>query len=833
MCQLTRALLLLVLCASSAVAQPAPTPGDLVINEVLFAPTPTAAEFIEVYNTTDQTLSLDGLQYADGNRDFDALAPAGTALPPGAYLLIARDTTAFAARFPQAPAALEAPDWEGLNNGGDRVLLRRGSTMIDSLVYDGDAAPDNVSLERIDPRGPSTSENVAASTDPQGGTPGVQNSVYAVDTTPPQLRTVRWARDGRTLHAAFSEALAPAAVTPAAFALDGPAPPAITEAALVAPDTVRLRLGAALSDGRYTLVATNMADRRGNVQPRTTASFTYFQADRPAPGDLVINELMIDPNGSGEYVELYNRSNKTIDVRQLRWRDERSAPQRLTATRRPLRPGGYLVLVEAPAAFAASFPNANADTLTLPNWPALNNGGDIPAVLFETTVLDAVPYASSWGGGDGTALARVDPRGPSDAPATFAASTDPQGGTPGARNSVYAPDERAPRLVFAEAQAADTLRLWFSEAIDAATLSAGDVRWGEAAARSVTTAADATTAVAVFDDAPAGRVATVRTFADRTGNEQSATRHVVAFRADSSHVALTEIMYAPRTDAFDDRPNQPEYIEVQNLSNRPRTLRGWFLTDTPDETGAADTLRLGDRLQAVPPGGFAVAYNRVDAAPPSDTTAGLATAFPGLSFAADSVALLPAQAASLGLLNSGEQIVVHRADGRVVARIAYRPDWHAEALETPRGVALERISATGPAQSADNWSSSTAAAGGTPGHTNSLSLPPRTARPTAATLSIAPSPFSIERDGATRLRYTLPRAPQLIRVRIFDNRGRQVRTLTAARLAGPTGELLWDGRDDNGHRLPVGIYVVLFEAVDARGGTVAREKVPVVLARPL
>jgi hypothetical protein len=50
---------------------------------------------------------------------------------------------------------------------------------------------------------------------------------------------------------------------------------------------------------------------------------------------------------------------------------------------------------------------------------------------------------------------------------------------------------------------------------------------------------------------------------------------------------------------------------------------------------------------------------------------------------------------------------------------------------------------------------------------------------------------------------------------------------------GRTGSLVWDGRGDDGARLRIGIYVILFEAVRAEGGTVARFKEPVVLARPL
>lgn len=75
--------------------------------------------------------------------------------------------------------------------------------------------------------------------------------------------------------------------------------------------------------------------------------------------------------------------------------------------------------------------------------------------------------------------------------------------------------------------------------------------------------------------------------------------------------------------------------------------------------------------------------------------------------------------------------------------------------------------------------------------------------------------------------------PNLVRIRIYDARGRKVRTLKEARLAGRSGEVVWDGRDDGGDRVRIGPYVVLFEAVRAEEGTVTQLKEAVVVARPL
>jgi hypothetical protein len=80
----------------------------------------------------------------------------------------------------------------------------------------------------------------------------------------------------------------------------------------------------------------------------------------------------------------------------------------------------------------------------------------------------------------------------------------------------------------------------------------------------------------------------------------------------------------------------------------------------------------------------------------------------------------------------------------------------------------------------------------------------------------APAPNPL-RSGTT-LRLALPRAAD-IALAVLDAQGRRVRTLLAG--AQPAGEqaLAWDGRDDAGHRVANGIYVVRLEC---EGRAIAR-----------
>ncbi len=553
----------------------------------------------------------------------------------------------------------------------------------------------------------------------------------------------------------------------------------------------------------------------------------------PEPREVVVNEILYAPSPSqNEFIELYNRSPQPVDLSTLSFSDNREEPNTITATSTLLPPGGYAVLVRDATLFAAAFPDV--PFLTPPNWDALNNSGDAVVLYRGSTVIDRVPYAPDWGGSDGRSLERIDPASPSDQSRNFGSSADPRGATPGRENSLFAPDRVPPIAVFAAVPAPDTVLAVFDEPIaqpppDAFSLDDGTsptaVRHGPADDRVRLPFARPVTGLHL-------RIEGVR---DLVGNALSDTSIALAYPPADGDLALSEIMFDPRADDFDNRPNQPEYFEITNRSSRALSMRGLFWTDVPDETGAADTMRIGDRvLKTLPPGGWAVVYAEPEPANDPAADGALAASFPKIDFRSASVTLLPIPRASLSLRNDGDLIRLHASDGRPIATVNYRPDWHVSSLADASGVALERISLTAPAAARTNWTSSVASAGGTPGRPNSVRV--ASDATSEQRLTVTPSPFSPDGDGiddVTRIAFRLNTDVATVRVRIYDAAGRHVRTLEESRIVGRTGELLWDGRGDGGRSLRIGIYVILFEALDAQGGQVVTLKRPVVVARPL
>jgi hypothetical protein len=99
--------------------------------------------------------------------------------------------------------------------------------------------------------------------------------------------------------------------------------------------------------------------------------------------------------------------------------------------------------------------------------------------------------------------------------------------------------------------------------------------------------------------------------------------------------------------------------------------------------------------------------------------------------------------------------------------------------------------------------------------------------PSAASLSISPNPFSPDGDGFEDfciVRYNLPLTTSVIRISVFDVKGRLIRRLANGEISGATGEIIWDGLDDNRQRARIGPYILLLESVDGQAGVVATAK---------
>lgn len=425
-------------------------PYDLLITEIMADPVPAVAlpeaEYLELYNRSSSILQLEGWTLSDGGAP--AVFPDFYLFPQEFLLLCAPADTS---HLKQYGDVMGIPGFPSLNNSGDRLTVRNAAgALIHQVEYSADwyggggKAEGGWSLELINPLAPcSGSGNWRAAINPLGGTPGKVNSVWQPDpdTYGPLLQSV-FPGSPFSGKAFFDEALAAELAGPEHFSISGGVEVVEARVSASDPRVVELEWAPALEAGAiYQLTAAGgVADCAGNAA-MSPASLSFGLPSRPLPGDVVINEILFQPEvGGAEYVELYNRSGKVINLADMLIGE---AP---IQTDMLLLPGDCAAITGRPADLAARFPTAQTGLVVgnaLPSLP--DQGGKV--TLFaegqpgEAVILDAVDYDPGWhhpllASTRGVSLERIDPFGETQAASNWHSAAASVGyGTPGAENS--------------------------------------------------------------------------------------------------------------------------------------------------------------------------------------------------------------------------------------------------------------------------------------------------------------------------------------------------------------------------------------------------------------
>lgn len=143
--------------------------GGVIIHEIMYHPISDLPEdeYLELYNRTDAAIDLSGWSFSKGiSFEF----PLGTLIPPGDWLVVAKDPAWIAARY--GIGNVIGPFSGQLSNSGEWIRLVDGlGNRVDEVrYYDGGDWPKAAdgggsSLERIDPRDPATSAPAWAASD--------------------------------------------------------------------------------------------------------------------------------------------------------------------------------------------------------------------------------------------------------------------------------------------------------------------------------------------------------------------------------------------------------------------------------------------------------------------------------------------------------------------------------------------------------------------------------------------------------------------------------------------------------------------------------------------
>ncbi|NNG28193.1 MAG: hypothetical protein HKM87_11740, partial [Ignavibacteriaceae bacterium] len=276
---------------------------------------------------------------------------------------------------------------------------------------------------------------------------------------------------------------------------------------------------------------------------------------------------------------------------------------------------------------------------------------------------------------------------------------------------------------------------------------------------------------------------------------------------ERNDLVINEIM-------FDAGEGNSDYIEFLNLSEDSVNIGGWQFED---ENG--NSFKLSHIPYKLPKDAYFV-------------LAADSSIYSNYGLSGDQLITI-LDVTNLGLVNTGELILLKDVKGNAIDSVFYSHKWHNKNFASTKNISLERINPNLNGNDVFNWSSSVNPLGATPGEQNSIFAENLN---TEATISVEPNPFSPDNDGFedfTIINYNLTQVTSQVRIKIFDSKGRLVRTLANNQPSGSSGTVIFDGLEDDGQALRIGIYIIFLESLNEGTGVVETMKTVVVVARKL
>ena len=435
---------------------------DIVIDEIMADPSPPVSlpnnEWIELKNTSAVVFNLQGWKLSDLTGQSGPMP--NFILKPDSFVIVC--TSSAVAAMSAFGTTISVTSFPSLDNAGDQLSLRNAQgKLIHSVSYTDKwyqnelKADGGWSLEMTDTKNPCSGfSNWRAATDTKGGTPGKKNSTDAVnvDKTSPRLLRA-YATDSVNITLVFNEPLDSLTATAiAAYNIsDGIGQPLSAIPLAPAFDHISLKIiNPLLRNKVFTITVKTITDCAGNG----IASSNPVKLGLASPADsldLVINEILFNPRSSGvDYVELYNRSNKIIDLKSIYIANRNSAGAISSITQLSTEnylffPEEFIVVTTDASIIKRDYITLNPDAFAeVTSMPSFNDDkGDIIVLNGQGKIVDELAYSEKWhfkliDNPEGVALERIDQNTPTQDPGNWhSAATSVGYGTPTYKNSQY------------------------------------------------------------------------------------------------------------------------------------------------------------------------------------------------------------------------------------------------------------------------------------------------------------------------------------------------------------------------------------------------------------
>ncbi len=268
-------------------------------------------------------------------------------------------------------------------------------------------------------------------------------------------------REGRDIHINEGGLTMPLPKFPSALANNGKTVSLIDPFGEVKDETAYPKAKAGISwerseDGNWYLSVDKSGGTPGSINSETIRPEPPGEGEEGEsdvrPGEIVFNELLPDPYAGGsEYIELYNRSDRTLSLKELAIgvRKPDGTINKfyfLSGVTYAMPSHSYILLTKNKLGVESFYMVPFPDLLFEVNLPVLANTSSTLLLCIgeEDTIIDEITYSSKWHTPSiketkGVAIERIDPEGETQASENWTSATFAAGyGTPGYQNSQYA-----------------------------------------------------------------------------------------------------------------------------------------------------------------------------------------------------------------------------------------------------------------------------------------------------------------------------------------------------------------------------------------------------------
>ncbi|MBI5215181.1 MAG: lamin tail domain-containing protein [Ignavibacteriae bacterium] len=834
-------------------------PQTIIINEIMYAPPSSEPEWIELYNNSAFIVDLKDWKLSNKNSGTKYLiSNQHVYLNPQQYIIITKDAARLSNLYPIIPAVMldvpTLPTYHFTNSNDAVALFDSRNALMDSVFYSSSwGGTNNRSLERLEPDGISlTQSNWGTSTNPNRATPGMKNSltrkefdvtIRRISFSPVnsnagesvQLQAVIFNKGKQALNG-FDVAFYEDTNGDSLFSTDEQFSLQQLNNSITPLDSTNvIATSASLAIGTHNFL---LRVTTANDEDTLNNSLKIQLVVGVQPQTVVVNEIMYAPSGSEpEWIELYNQSSLVIDLNGWKISNKTtSSKYTIASSSRLLNSLEYIVLTKDTARFNTAHSGTSnvIEVSAMPTFLFGNNGDAVVLYDNRNTTIDSVRYFPSWGGTNSHSLERIEATLSSSDSTNWGTSEDSLFSTPSFQNSITPREyDLAISRIFTTLNSSSinlnvvvqnvgrqsamtwSVSFFFDANYDSITQSSELLSLQNSSDPLLTN--DSTIIMFAWNNPPSGeqRIIVRIDFEQDLRLSNNMLNELLGVSFPTKSLVINEIMYDPL-------PGRSEWIELYNPTQTPVNVKNWGLHDLGG-TLTYSVITFGvDAI--VPPNGFLLLLVTND-------TSYIFNRFPYLLQPDSLTIIFCLNRSVLSIFNNeGDEVVLFDLSGKTIDSVRYNSDWHNSLLDNVSERSLERINPNHESTDKRNWSTSANANGGTPGKPNSIFT---TVVPSEGSLSVSPNPFSPDADGFedfVLISYKVPTTTALLRVRLYDSKGRLVRTLADHEPSGSNGELIWDGMNDEREKVPMGIYVILFEALDGGGNQVQAMKTVVVVA---